>query len=99
MGNVYEGNVYEGKFGDFPSEKSNIETKVSSCNTALKQITQGTQTIKDEFLKKKNAEFKTCQLNVGKALDLYKKTFREVTGADLTEKQIQELKKSNGIDF
>lgn len=91
--------VGEKRLGDFPSEKAGIETKVSSCNAALTQITQGTQAIKDQFLKKKNDEFKTCQLKVGKALDVYKRTFREVTGADLTEEQIRRLKKENGIDF
>jgi aldehyde:ferredoxin oxidoreductase len=91
--------VGEKRLGDFPSEKASIETKVSSCNAALTQITQGTQAIKDQFLKKKNDEFKTCQLKVGRALDVYKKTFREVTGADLTEEQIRRLKKENGIDF
>lgn len=86
-------------YGDFNSDRSNIETKLSACNFALAQISRGTSVIKDQFLRKKNEEFNACKLNVGKAMDLYKKTFKEVTGSDLTDDQIRKLKKDNGIDF
>jgi hypothetical protein len=86
-------------FGDFAKDKANIETKVQSCRTAVKHIANGTEKIKSEFLRVKTQEFSDCKLDFTKNVELYKKTYRDVTGKDVPDSDMRKIISESGADF
>lgn len=85
--------------GPFRNEIGKLETSVLSCKTALQTVLKGIETLESRAYSVRKEEYAKCKLQVGEALNEYKKAFRIATGSDLTNAQLEKLKKDNSIDF
>lgn len=79
------------------SELGNVEQNVMECTNAVVLINKEISKISDIIVQKKENELAICKSNFTEAINIYKTMYKAAYGRDITQAQIDEMKRRLGI--